>query len=339
MPDQEDIDQQLDRLTTYRHTLATYLNQQAVLGAAHAPPGNAYGIRETREHIRRIKSVLRDWDVAVEDRPDDEATLSSPSAPNKKEAMSTKQGWQILLIEDNKAHAQNIVDRLGSLGYQIETAYTGPDGLTFVKTDPPDLIILDIRLATEEEGFDVLRTLQGDQATRDIPVIVYSVTAKDMENRLRGLSLDAMWCLDKHEGIIQLEATVRRALRFVERQTQPPVARPSQPRAARLRPLDFDPTSGKVWIDAQETHINLSPLLAKLLALLVERAGMICPRDEIAAVIYEKKQVDSQDNQAIDRLVSRLRVLLNDDPANPRFIESIRGFGYRLKCDEDEAQS
>jgi two-component system, OmpR family, phosphate regulon response regulator OmpR len=86
-------------------------------------------------------------------------------------------------------------------------------------------------------------------------------------------------------------------------------------------------------------RISLPPLLAKLLALLVERAGMICSRDEIATAVYGQKEPEGMNNQAIDRLVSRLREQLNDDPTLPRFIESVRGRGYRLKCDKSEAQS
>jgi outer membrane protein assembly factor BamB/tetratricopeptide (TPR) repeat protein len=69
---QEEIDQQRELLTTYRRTLAHYLNQRAALGAAHVPPEVSHGLREARDNIRRIKGILRVWGVPVEDKPDDE---------------------------------------------------------------------------------------------------------------------------------------------------------------------------------------------------------------------------------------------------------------------------
>lgn len=71
MPSQEEIDQQLQRLAVYRRTLATYLDRQARLGKAYAPPEVSNGIREARDEIRRIKNILRSWSVNVENHPDD----------------------------------------------------------------------------------------------------------------------------------------------------------------------------------------------------------------------------------------------------------------------------
>src|SRR5262245_54997628 len=72
MPSQEDINQQLERLTTCRRTLAYSLKQQAEFGALHAPPGVMHEIWETRKNILSIKVTLRGWGVSFEDHPDDE---------------------------------------------------------------------------------------------------------------------------------------------------------------------------------------------------------------------------------------------------------------------------
>jgi OmpR family response regulator RpaB len=232
------------------------------------------------------------------------------------DGMSVK---RILLIEDTKAHAQNITDRLSHLGYELTIVYTGPDGLAAARAVAPNLIILDIRLETDEEGFDVLRTLQADPSTCDIPVIIYSVTAKDMENRLRGLHLGALWCLDKNDGITELEATVRRALRLEAQRSQAPAS------PHRL-PLDFDRRSGTIWIDGRKAEIKLTLLQARLLDCLAEHAGEICSRDDISQYVY-KTEVS---NEVIDRLVSRLREKLADSSKQPRFIENVRGVGYKL---------
>ena len=71
MASSEDIAHQQTLLTTYRRNLAHYLKQQATLGEAYTPPGVVHGIIDARSHIQRIKQILRGWNVAVENHPDD----------------------------------------------------------------------------------------------------------------------------------------------------------------------------------------------------------------------------------------------------------------------------
>jgi hypothetical protein len=72
MPDQEEVDSQIELLTVYRRNLSRYLRQQAQLGEAYAPPAVFEGIQEARENIHRIKRILRFWGVNIEDHPNDE---------------------------------------------------------------------------------------------------------------------------------------------------------------------------------------------------------------------------------------------------------------------------
>lgn len=71
----KDIDNQLELLEKHRQTLSHYLGQRALLGRAFTPPGVTHGINEARENIRRIKTILREWDIPVEDQPDDGSDL------------------------------------------------------------------------------------------------------------------------------------------------------------------------------------------------------------------------------------------------------------------------
>src|SRR4051794_23951049 len=75
MPTSEEIIAQQELLKTHRLTLHQYLNRQAMLGIAHAPPEIAHGIQLTRKHIRNIKQILRVWGQVVEDMPDDDGRL------------------------------------------------------------------------------------------------------------------------------------------------------------------------------------------------------------------------------------------------------------------------
>jgi hypothetical protein len=86
MPSPEDIADQQDLLAAHRRTLAQYLKQRALIGAAFEPPAVGHGIDETRASIRRVKDILRGWDVPVADHPDDEQppapSASAPSRPS-----------------------------------------------------------------------------------------------------------------------------------------------------------------------------------------------------------------------------------------------------------------
>lgn len=83
MPTSAEIADQQNLLTTHRRTLAHYLKQQASLGEAFAPPAVTHGISEARSNIRRIKGILRSWNVRVEDHPDDgdQPLQASPTQP------------------------------------------------------------------------------------------------------------------------------------------------------------------------------------------------------------------------------------------------------------------
>lgn len=235
-------------------------------------------------------------------------------------------GKKILLIEDNEKEAEAIADFLEPIGAVIQHTPTGDAGLAAAKADRPDAIILDIRLATEDEGFRVLRALRDDPATRSIPVVVFSVTGGEVDNRIRGLRLGAYYYLLKTKSLAELEATLRRALEISH-------DHPAELPDPRQMSLYFDHDSGALWLDGQRTNVGLSDLQRKLLAFLFERRGLICSRDDIAARVYETET----NNQMIDRLVSRLREKLGDDPTSPRFIETVRGVGYKLLVDEVRA--
>ncbi|HEU5101920.1 MAG TPA: response regulator transcription factor [Roseiflexaceae bacterium] len=232
-------------------------------------------------------------------------------------------GKHILIIEDNQRQAEAMSDWLEPLEYRVTSVHSGRAGLVVAKTDHPDVIVLDIIMSSENEGFQVLKGLRANQATRDIPVVVFSVTGDQVENRIQGLRLGAYYYLLKTKSLIELQAMIERALQIAD---QPA---PLEPANSYRPPLDFCSKTGAVWIDGQKYDVSLTPLQSDLLDFLVERRGQICSRDEIAEHVY--KSNEDLSNAAIDRLVSRLRDKLNDDPHQPRFIESVRGIGYKLR--------
>jgi len=109
MPDQADIDHQQKLLTIHRRNLAHYLSQQTALGTAYTPPGVMNGIREAHDNIRRIKDILRGWNVAFEDHPDDEPP-SEPEPAARAGAQATTS------IGGNQTNAQGSQGYIGQAG-------------------------------------------------------------------------------------------------------------------------------------------------------------------------------------------------------------------------------
>lgn len=90
VPTPQEIRDQQELLETHRRTLAIYLRQQAITGPPYAPPAVIHGIRESRDNIQRIKSILRAWKVAVEDHPDDEESPTTSLHPGGSPAVHRK---------------------------------------------------------------------------------------------------------------------------------------------------------------------------------------------------------------------------------------------------------
>ncbi len=238
--------------------------------------------------------------------------------------MDFTKGKRILLIEDREADIINITDRLEFYGCDIATATTVQAGLDLIQGGHFDLIILDLQLEEDNDGYDVLRKMKKYLADGDIPVIVYSNSAGEKETYVKILGLGAMWCIDKNRGIIELESTLIRALEHVARQ-QKRFLDPQQ------MLVYFDKESGSILIEGRKMNIKLTALESKLLAFLFDHRGKICTYDDIVDGVYGGR---FQTNDAITAAAKRLREKLGDNAKNPRFIKTERGRGFKLLVNE-----
>ncbi len=234
--------------------------------------------------------------------------------------MTKYAGRSIAIIEDDRDYTQLIVDQLEWQGFRFAIATNGAEGVRLVRAQMPDLVILDLWLTTKHEGLQVLDQLQADPLTCAIPVIIHSIRASEKLLRTNGLRLGAWYCLDKNDSLGELDAIVQRIL-YIQSSGHSRVAQ------RRRIPLDYDQRAGTVWIDGQVTAIRLSRYQGTLLATLVEHAGQICSRDMLGLRLYGS---DAFSNEQIDRMVSRLRSKLGDDPDQPRFIMTVWGQGYKM---------
>ena len=102
--------------------------------------------------------------------------------------------------------------------------------------------------------------------------------------------------------------------------------------------LQLDCVRHKVQIDGKILPKPLSPKAFRLLEFLVTHAGKVCPREETSQAVYNERYVPRRDNARLDALVERTRARIGDDQRNPRFIETVRGIGHRLKEYAQETQ-
>jgi DNA-binding response OmpR family regulator len=177
-------------------------------------------------------------------------------------------------------------------------------------------VILDVMLPGLD-GFTVCRTLAGESL---VPIILLTAL-RDEAHRIAGLELGAIDYVVKPFSMGELLARIRAILRWNERQRADP-----GPDILRVGPLQLDRGSRRVW--SHEREITLSHREFDLLACLMHHVGVALTRDLLLERVWGGDFVGS--NRTIDVHVRWLREKIEDDPANPVLIRTVRGIGYCL---------
>ena len=222
----------------------------------------------------------------------------------------------ILVVDDEPRMTRFIRMNLELEEYRVIEAHNGLEALDKVRTDLPDLVILDVMMP-ELDGFETLEMLRE---VSNVPVIMLTVRA-DEEDKVRGLELGADDYVTKPFGARELTSRVRAVLR----RTQGPVT----PEEAILRiddRLSIDFNGRKVIVEGQ--HIKLRPTEFRLLYHLVENAGWVVPHEELLAKVwgYEYRE----EIQYLRLYITYLRQKIEPDPSHPDYILTERGVGYRF---------
>jgi two-component system alkaline phosphatase synthesis response regulator PhoP len=223
---------------------------------------------------------------------------------------------RILLVEDEPAVSLTLSDLLESEGYEVETAGDGPSGLARGLGEAWDLIILDLMLPGKN-GLDVCRELR--QHGKDVAVLM--LTAKSqLTDRVVGLKLGADDYVTKPFEPPELLARVEALLRRIKKDKRQPVVR-----------FEF----GDVAVDFEQgdvtkggAAVGLAAKELDLLRYLVNNRGKVVSREELLEGVWEYQPGVS--SRTIDVHVAWLRQKLEDNPANPKYIHTVRGVGYRF---------
>jgi two-component system KDP operon response regulator KdpE len=223
---------------------------------------------------------------------------------------------RILVVDDEERMVRFIRLNLEHDGFQVTEAHNGSQAINQVRSSLPDLVLLDVMLP-DIDGFEVLRIIRE---VSNVPVIM--LTAKGEEDdRIRGLELGADDYITKPFSPRELVSRARAVLRRTE-------SVGSSPHGIievddRLK-LDFD--RREIWVDGK--LVQLRPTEYRLLYHLVQNAGWVLTSDQILAKVwgYEYRN----EPHYVRLYINYLRKKLEKDPANPKYILTERGVGYRF---------
>ncbi|CAN5604183.1 response regulator transcription factor [soil metagenome] len=229
--------------------------------------------------------------------------------------MDTVASNRILIIEDE----QDVLDLLTLAlrkagGFTVTTAQDGTGGLRQAREDPPALIILDLMLP-KMPGLEVCKVLKSDVATRHIPIIMLTAKAEEID-RIVGLEVGADDYVTKpfspREIVLRIKAIMRRGKGDVVEES------------LTVGPITVDPARHHVSVSGKP--VRLTSVEFKLLSMLMLRRGRVQARDRLLNEVWGYESLI--DTRTVDTHVRRLRKKLGKAA---EAIETVRGFGYRLR--------
>ena len=223
---------------------------------------------------------------------------------------------KILVVEDESSLSEPLAYLLGREGFNVTVCETGPDAIAEFDRSGTDLILLDLMLPGLS-GTEVCRTIR---AKSDVPIIM--LTAKDTEvDKVVGLELGADDYVTKPYSARELVARIRAVLR---RQNESPVAAEAMLAAGSVK---IDVERHIVYVNDQQTSLPLKEF--DLLELLVRNAGRVLTRSQLIDRVWGSDYFG--DTKTLDVHIKRLRAKIESDPAEPVFIQTVRGLGYKFE--------
>jgi DNA-binding response OmpR family regulator len=222
----------------------------------------------------------------------------------------------ILVVDDDPKIAALVRTYLERERYSVITAADGRAALRVIEEQMPRLVVLDLMLP----GVDGITVIRRARELGDTPILVLSARGSTGD-RVLGISEGADDYLPKPFSPAELVVRVRAILRRTDRPAKAPADE-----VLALGDLRLDRARHRAEIDGRE--VPLSTLELRLLWTLLDADGRALSRDQLLDAIHGGGEGDVLD-RAIDVYVKRLREKLGDDPAKPRYVETVRGLGYR----------
>lgn len=228
-----------------------------------------------------------------------------------------KSAPRLILIVDDEARMRRFIRMNMELeGYQAIEAENGLQALEQIRKYSPDLVVMDVMMP-EMDGFETLRLLREIST---VPVILLTVKS-DEEDKIHGLGLGADDYITKPFSPRELNSRVNAVMRRAEWPAPPPrtVLRIDD----RLS-IDFN----RHQVIVQKERIDLRPTEYRLLSQLIQNAGWVVPHETLLAKVWGYEYRD--ETHYLRLYINYLRKKIEEDPANPKYILTERGVGYRF---------
>lgn len=226
---------------------------------------------------------------------------------------------KILIIEDEEAIAELEKDYLELSDFEVEIENDGEAGLNKALENDYSLIVLDLMLPGKD-GFEVCKEIREK---KDLPIIMVSAKKEDID-KIRGLGLGADDYMTKPFSPSELVARVKAHLARYERLTSQAAV---QNDIIEIRGIKIDKTARRVWIDGEEKNFTSKEF--DLLTFLAEHPNHVYTKDELFREIWDMDSIG--DIATVTVHIKKIREKVEYDSANPQYIETIWGVGYRFK--------
>lgn len=217
----------------------------------------------------------------------------------------------IVIVEDDESIRTMLEYYFKSLNYQVLAFESGETMFEALGSAVPELCLLDIMLPGMD-GLEILRRLRAGTATRQVPIIMLTARATEMD-KVTGLELGADDYIAKPFGLMELQARVKAVLRRVQGDLEQSVL--------NYQDLKVDRTAREVYRNGEKIELTYKEF--ELLCLLVSRKGAVLSRDEILASIWGYEFVG--ETRTVDMHINALRRKLGE-----QYITTVRGVGYKM---------
>ena len=230
---------------------------------------------------------------------------------------------QVLVVDDEEHIVELLKFNLENTGYKVITANNGNDAISLAKENKPDLVLLDLMLPGMD-GFDVCKEIKRNAETRKTAIIM--LTAKGEEfDKILGLELGADDYITKPFSIRELLARVKAVLR------RSASAKTEEINVFESGHLSVNFERHEVKVNGEKVDMTLKEF--ELLEILIKNRGKILQRETLLDKVWGYEYIG--ETRTVDVHIRYLRKKIEKDDKNPKFIETIRGVGYRFSSDNN----
>lgn len=228
---------------------------------------------------------------------------------------------RILVVDDDRSIVKILRGYLEQAGYTVFVAYDGQTAVQTLRSEKPDLLVLDLMLP-DRDGYDITRLIREDRYLGSMPIIMLTARVDDTD-KIIGLELGADDYITKPFNAREVVARVRALLRRAQFDTKPTTI-------LQIGRLKLDANARQLSIDSE--IIELTPTEFNLLYALMQHPGHTFTREEL--LVQGMGYAYEGMGRTLDTHIRNLRKKIEEDPSNPQYLQTVYSVGYRFVGDE-----